>query len=525
LRLAAAASAGFLVFLVLATANGAGYRYGVSDGAAYVPAVMLAENPAAFPRDAPLIRTQGQFFIVDEMLALIGRATGASMESRFFGAYLVAVAAVWMGVILIGSSLYGRDRGPDRPSRFALRRSAQASAEAERPSPHLTGWWLTIALAAMVTLRHHIPRTSTNSLEPYFHPRLLAFGLGIIAVAAFLRHRNALAVALVGLGALCHATTAFWFAVAIGTALMVVDRRWRVPGLLGGAVVLTILVWATTAGPLRMAASPMDPIWIDALGGRNFIFAHEWPFWAWAANLGLLGALWVAHAARVRRGTASAQDAGLVWGATALVALFLVTLPFVIAHVALAVQFQFSRVFWVVDFLAVLYVIAAVGESMRRTQMMTFAIVLLTVSVTRATYIMWSEHVERRLFQVSLVSSPWVDAMHWIASQPLNVHVVAAPDHAFKYGVSVRVAACRDVLLEDDKDSAVAMYSHPIAERVVERRKALADFSSLTAASALELATRFGVDYLVTEAALPLREVYRNTQFRIYALKPVGPVS
>jgi hypothetical protein len=507
LRLAAAVFAGFLAFLVLATANGAGYRYGVSDGAAYVPAVVLAENPAAFPRDAPLIRTQGQFFVVDEVLAMIGRVTGASIESRFFAAYLLAMAAVWVGVILIGSSLYGTDRGPTGSA------------------PRLTGWWLTIALAAVVTLRHHIPRTSTNSLEPYFHPRLLAFGFGIIAVAAFLRHRNAIAVALVGLAAICHGTTAFWFAVAIGTALMVVDRRWRVPGLVGSAAALAMLVWAAAAGPLRMAASAMDPIWIDALGGRDFIVANAWPLWAWAANLGLLGALWVAHTVRVRRGTASARDTGLVWGATALVALFLVTLPLVTAHLALAVQFQFSRVFWVVDFLAALYVIAAAGESLRRTQAATLAVVLLTASMGRATYIMWSEHAERQLFQVSLVSSPWMDAMHWIAGQPINVHVVAAPDHAFKYGVSVRVAACRDVLLEDDKDSAVAMYSRPIAERIVERRKALADFNSLTAASALELATRFGVDYLVTEAALPLREVYRNTQFRIYALKPAGPVS
>jgi len=508
LKLSAAVVAGFLAFLILATANGAGYRYGVSDGAAYVPAVMLAENPAAFPRDAPLIRTQGQFFVVDEVLALIGRVTGASMESRFLAAYLVAVAVVWIGVIWIGSALYGREA--PRP---------------ERSAPHLTGLWLTIALAAVVTLRHHIPRTSTNSLEPYFHPRLLAFGLGIIAVAAFLRHRNVMAVALVGLAAICHGTTALWFAIVIGTSLMVVDRRWRVPGFVGGAATLAMLAWAMTAGPLRMAASSMDATWIDALGGRNFIFANEWPLWAWAANVGLLGALWVAHYVRLRRGTASARDAGLVWGATALVALFLVTLPLVTAHVALAVQFQFSRVFWVVDFLAALYVLAAAGEALRRTRVLTLAVVLLTASVARATYIMWSEHPERRLFQVSLVSSPWMDAMHWIASQPLNVHVVAAPDHAFKYGVSVRVAACRDVLLEDDKDSAVAMYSRPIAERVVERRKALADFSSLTPASALELATRFGVDYLVTEAALPLREVYRNAQLRIYALKPAGPVS
>jgi hypothetical protein len=514
LRLAAAALAGFLAFLVLATANGAGYRYGVSDGAAYVPAVLLAENPAAFPRDAPLIRTQGQFFVVDEVLAAIGRVTGASLESRFFAAYVVAIAAVWAGVILIGSSLYRTDSS-----------TSGADPSGPRSGPFLTGWWLTIALAAVITLRHHIPRTSTNSLEPYFHPRLLAFGFGIIAVAAFLRRRNAVAVALVGLAAICHGTTAFWFAVVIGTGLMIVDRRWRLPGLLGSAVALAILVWAAAAGPLRTAASTMDPIWIDALGGRNFIFANEWPLWAWIANLGLLGILWLAHTVRVRRGTATVRDTGLVWGATALVALFLATLPLVSAHVALAVQFQFSRVFWVVDFLAALYLIAAAGESLRRTQAATLAVVLLTASAARATYIMWSEHAERRLFQVSLGSSPWMDAMHWIAGQPLDVHVMAAADHAFKYGVSVRVAACRDVLLEDDKDSAVAMYSRAIAERVVERRKALADFSRLTAESARELATRFGVDYLVTEAALPLREVYRNTQFRIYALKPAGPVS
>jgi hypothetical protein len=507
LKFAAASLAGFLAFLVLSTANGAGYRFGVSDGAAYAPAVMLAENPAAFPRDAPLIRTQGQFFVVDEILAGIGHVTGASLESRFFAAYLVAMAAVWAGVILLGSSLY------------------RSGADPSGPRSHLTGWWLTIALAAVVTLRHHIPRTSTNSLEPYFHPRLLAFGLGIIAVAAFLRHRNAAAVALVGLAAICHGTTAFWFAVVIGTGLLIVDRRWRLPGLIGGAVALAILVWAATTGPLRTAVSTMDPLWIDALGGRNFIFANEWPLWAWMANLGLIGVLWLAHTVRVRRGTATLGDTGLVWGATALVAIFLLTLPLVSAHVALAVQFQFSRVFWIVDFLAALYLIAAAGESLRRTQAATLALVLLMTSAGRATYIMWSEHAERRLFQVSLGSSPWMDAMHWIADQPLDVHVAAAANHAFTYGVSVRVAACRDVLLEDDKDAAVAMYSRAIAERVVERRKALADFSSLTAESARELATRFGVDYLVTESALPLREVYRNTQFRIYALKPAGPVS
>jgi hypothetical protein len=497
LRLAAIALAGFVVFVVLATANGAGYRYGVSDEAAYVPAVMLAENPAAFPRDAPLIRTQGQYFVIDDILAAIGRATGASLESRFFGAYLLSMAAVWIGVLLIGSSIYHRR----------------------------DGLALTIALAAVVTLRHHIPRTSANSLEPYFHPRLLAFGIGVIASTAFLRARNALAVGLVALAAICHVTTALWFAVLLGAALMVIDKRWRVPGLVAIGLTVVLIAWAAAAGPLRASASTMDSIWIEALDGRNFIFANEWPIWVWVANLGLLAALWFAHGLRVRRGTASDRDTALVWGATTLVALFLATLPLVAAHVALAVQFQFSRVFWIVDFLVALYAIAAAGESLRRTQAMTLALVLLAVSVGRGVYIMQSEHAERQLFQVSLAASPWTDAMQWIARQPLTVHVVASPDHAFRYGVSVRVAACRDVLLENDKDAAVAMYSRAIAERVVERRHALAGFTSMDAPSARALAARYGLDYLVTEATLPLPEVYRNSRFRIYALKPAGPSS
>ena len=103
--------------------------------------------------------------------------------------------------------------------------------------------------------------------------------------------------------------------------------------------------------------------------------------------------------------------------------------------------------------------------------------------------------------------------------------MLADPAHAFKYGVSVRVAAARDVLLEDDKDAAIAMYSRAIAQRVVERRKVLADFPALTAPGARALAERYDLNYLITEATLPLPEVYRNAQFRIYALKPAGPAS
>src|SRR5688572_15936142 len=47
--------AGFPIFVLVATANGAGYRYGTSDQAFYIPSVVRALDPAAFPRDAALI--------------------------------------------------------------------------------------------------------------------------------------------------------------------------------------------------------------------------------------------------------------------------------------------------------------------------------------------------------------------------------------------------------------------------------------------------------------------------------------
>ena len=480
--------AGLVAFALLVTANGAGYRYGVSDEAAYVPVVMLAENPAAFPHDAALLRTQGQFFVFDETMGALARATGTSTESMFLWAYLLATAAVWLGVVMIGEQLY-------------------SSA------------WLTVALAAVVTLRHHIPRTSINSLEPYFQARVLALGIGMVAIAMFLRRRHLAAVILIALAAPLHPTTALWFAVVLGTALFVVDRRWRLPAYIAAALALMVLVWA------MVAAARMDPLWIEALAGRDFIFPNDWPVWAWAANLGLLAALWVAHIVRRRRGTASEHDAALVWGATALVAMFLVTLPAVAAHVALAVQFQFSRVFWLVDLLLAVYGIAAIGERLRGRDMRALAFLLVALTTARGVYVMTREHPERQLFQLSLVDSPWADAMRWLGRQPIDIDVLADPGHAFKYGVSVRVAAGRDVLLEDDKDSAIALYSRAIAERVVDRRRALQDFPSLTAAQARTLAERYDLDYLVTEAALPLPEVYRNSQFRIYALKRAGPES
>lgn len=485
-------SLGFLlagvVFVVLATANAAGYRYGVSDQAFYIPVVIRVLDPSAFPRDAALIDAQGQLILTDEVLAGVVRLIGLPLDALFFGAYLVSLAIIWLGLALIGARVY-QNR------------------------------WLTLALLAAFTLRHRIPRTSANSFEPYFHPRMLAFGVGTLAVAALLHRRLWLAVVLTTISGLVHVTTGLWFAILIGVALAVLDRSWRRLALAFGVGAIGIGAWAVTSGPLRASLQRMDDDWLRAVATKDSLFPTQWPAWAWAANLALLVLLWWAHRRRIARGQATAQDAALVWGASALVAVFIVSLPAVAEAVALPVQFQISRVFWLVDVMATVYVLGAIADvTSRRGIGMVLAALLVTISATRGAYIMHVEQPDRALFEVRLRESSWEDGMRWISRQPKNVHVLADPGHAWKDGTSVRVSAERDVFLEEVKDSAIAIYSRDVALRVLERTSALGDFSALTANRALELASRYDLDFLVTEMEFALPLAYRNERFRIYAL-------
>ena len=477
-----------VMFGLIATANGAGYRYGVSDQAFYIPAVARSLDSSLFPRDASLIDAQGHLMALDEMLATVVIATGVSLEVLYLSGYLLSLALVWSGIVLIGTRVY-------------------------------TSRWALVALGAALTLRHRIPETSANSLEPYFHPRMLAFGLGLLAIAAVLRQRLWMAVVLVAVAAPIHVTTALWFAVLVGVALAVLDARMRRLGVIGAVVTAACMAIAAVAGPLRGTLTTMDDQWLQAVASKDSLFATAWPVWAWAANLGLFALLYWAQRTRRKNGRSTKEDEALFWGAAALIGLFLVTLPFVAARVALPVQFQISRVFWLIDFLATVYVIGVVADlPARRTQAIAIASALLAFAIGRGSYVMLVERPERALFDVRLVDSPWEEAMRWLRNQPRDVHVLADPGHAWKYGTSVRVSAERDVLLEDVKDSAIAIYSRDVALRVVNRLRDIGDFSALTDRQALSLARQYDLDVLVTEADLPLPVLYRNRQFRIYDL-------
>jgi hypothetical protein len=484
-----AIAAGGALFCLVAILNCGGYRYGAGDQAFYIPAIVQHLDPNLFPRDRVLLHAQDRFMFYDEAMAAVARTMHISIPTQFFTAYLAGMALLFGAVVAIGRVLY-------------------------------RSWWAVALLAALLTLRHRITQTGANSLEAYFQPRMLAFALGAWAVAAYLRGRGTAAIALVAVAFALHPTTALWFALWIGVSLAVSDRRWRVPIAALSALSALIAVWAVTLGPLVGHLATMDPQWASAMAGKDYIFPSDWNASFWLVNLSYLIVAAGIHHMRRSRGVAVVRETGLLAGAAALVAMFLIAWPMMAAGVALALQLQISRVFWMLDFLAAIYIAwllaeAPASQNLRRV-VVAFVLVLATA---RGIYVWRAEHPGSAIARITLPQDNWHDAMKWIARTPADSYVLADPGHAWKYGTSVRVAGERDVYLEEVKDLALALYSREVALESLKRIHETQHFDALATDEFRSLAKHYDLDYLVVDRDIALPLVYRNEQFRIYDLR------
>ena len=103
--------------------------------------------------------------------------------------------------------------------------------------------------------------------------------------------------------------------------------------------------------PFRGHMVRIDPLWASAMAGKDYNFPSDWNASFWLVNLGHLGVRCGVCAAD-RRGIAARREIGLLAGADALVSVSLISWPLMLAGIALALQLQTSRVFWMLDFLA-----------------------------------------------------------------------------------------------------------------------------------------------------------------------------
>jgi hypothetical protein len=479
-----------LPFVVLSAMNAATYRYGVSDQAFYVPAVLLEMHPDYFPSDAPVIEAQARVTMVDETIGRLALWTRASLPALFGSLYLVSLLLFASASWLIASRLY-RDS------------------------------WTAVALLAALTLRHSIAHTGTNTLEGYFHPRQLAFALGALAIALILRRRNWPAIAMIAVATLVHPTTAMWFAIWVAASLAVSEPQWR-PWLGAGVVAAGIAgAWALTGGPLAGRLAVMDPEWLATLESKDYLSPLDWPATTWLVNLIYIPIVAAVYHWRRASGSVDRVETGVVFGALSLAVLFAAILPLNAMRVAIAVQLQPARIFWMLDFLATIYAVWAVAEgpapTPRRAQLV--AAIVICASVIRGGYVAFVEFPQRALIQWDIPDDDWGRAMAWARSTETGSGWLADPLHAVRYGTSVRVAAGRDVLVEAIKDTAIGMYDRPTALRTRDRLAAVGDFATLDATRARELGTTYDLDYLIAERDFDLPLAFESGRLRVYRLR------
>jgi hypothetical protein len=492
-----ALTVGAFLFGLVATANSGGYRYGVSDQAFYATAVVKDLHPSFFPRDTPLLETQARLMWSDEIVAGFARAFGVDLPPLFFALYVLTLLALFFSAVVFG-------------------RAAGLS------------WWAVATLLILLTFRHRIAKTGANSLEGYMHPRELAFALGVAALSCLLRGRYLWAAVWTLLSACWHPTTAFWFAVVIAVGVVAArESRTRLESrrtiALAAIVVASVALWLVLRGPLAGRLVTMDAAWLAVLAEKDYLFPHEWPLYAWIANLAYPIIIVLVFRRRRVQGVTVPGEAPLVTGMLALVGIFVISLPLTALRLALPVQMQVTRVFWLLDFTMAVYLAWWLAEDVAgRRQVMRAVIigVLAAFSLGRGYYLSFTQP-NRQLIAVSLPRSPWVEAMQWLKAQPPTRYVLADPGHAWKYGVSVRLAAEKDTLIESGKDTALALYDRNIAMAVADRLAALRDFDQLTTPAALALRARYGLDVVVLEHTqrLELPELYRNREFVIYDLR------
>ena len=112
-----------------------------------------------------MIGAQGRYFLFDELIGGVDRLTGSPVPWLFLGAQGLTLAALFGGAWWLGRAVLA--------------------------SPWALDCWI-----AALTLRHRIAKTGVNTLEGYFHPRVLVCGLGLMSVALVLRGRPWWALAL-----------------------------------------------------------------------------------------------------------------------------------------------------------------------------------------------------------------------------------------------------------------------------------------------------------------------------------------
>ena len=265
----------------------------------------------------------------------------------------------------------------------------------------------------------------------------------------------------------------------------------------------------------------MDPDWLATLSTKDYLFPLAWPVDVWLVNLAYAPLIVWLYKRRLAAGAVVPGERGLVFGCLSLLIIFVLVLPFNQARVALAVQLQTPRIFWMLDFLATVYAVWGLAEGMatvpRRARLAAAAIALASWRVARTCCSSSFPNVR----------SPNCGCPTTIGAGPWRGPGTPRPIPAgwrIRCTPSSMARACASPANETSSSrrsrtppSACTSAASPFARATASQRSVIS--RALTPTRARTLGAQYNLDYLVAEQPLDLPLAFQSGKLKVYRLR------
>ena len=368
--------------------------------------------------------------------------------------------------------------------------------------------WAAIALfGAMFTLP--VSGTALYLVDQYLHPRNLATGLILGAIALTLARKRLLAVPFLLLAFVLHPLMAA-FGISFCCFLTVLTLQPVQVYLLEPPRRLV----AQTATPVAVAVpflwvfSAPSPYWLQALRTRQCFFLYQWEWYEWLGAIGPLVLFWLAARWARKRGNqklATLLIALLAFGVFQQLVAMVILSPFAPAGLATLEPMRYLHLVYI---FLVLLGGAFAGNYLLKTSLWRWAVYLLIINLPMF-------YVQRQLFAATPhielpgapTSNPWLQAFAWIrANTPTDAFFALDPGYMTAPGEdyhSFRALAERSALADAYKDTATVTKEPELASEWRTQVDAQSGWSQFQLDDFERLKSQFGVTWvLVASPAL-----------------------
>jgi hypothetical protein len=457
-----------------------GYHPGLEDDTFYLAAIKHNLNPSLFPYDADFFRVQFQATVFDKLIAFSLRWIHVPLEWGIF---------FWqLGVTLL--ILWGCWR---------ISRRCFAETHAQ---------WAAVALvAALLTLP--VSGTGLSLTDQHLHPRALATGVILAAIAAALDRRRVLAGVLLVAAFSVHAIMA---ALGVSFCLFLLWKPEQ-------AEQRPVAAMAALLVPLAWMFEPASDAWRQAAATRSFYFVLRWPWYEWLGVVGPLVLLWWFRAlARRRSATVPARIATrlVYFGVFQLAVALIILLPARLERLRPLEPMRFLHLVYLV------FILLAGGLLGRYVlQQSVLRWLLLFVPLSAGMF-----YAQRQMYPATAhlefpgvaSGNGWVEAFRWISRNTpvdsrfgLDPHYMELPGEDYH---GFRALAERSVLADAVKDAGMAARVPRLAPRWLREVEAQKGWRDFQRPDFLRLKAELGVDWVVlaTPGVEGMPCPYRNQQ-------------